>query len=303
MGNGKPGVMIYFETAKAIKSLDNETVGQLFKAIMEYAEDGVIPEFEGVLAAVWPFISHNIDKDSERYERIREIRAAAGRKGGKARASNDKQNQANEANASFDKQIKDRSFIFNIDKLDTDETAQQVQAASALARQNREVTIPEVDSYVYAAMAAGAGTKATPKALNETNIYSEILNGSKVMDDAEIPETSRVLIVTPTTYQIMKKSPEIVLDTDIGAEMRQKGVIGHLDGAAVVKVPANRLPSGCGFMLCHPSATVAPVKLEDYNIHDNTIYSSGAVVTGRVCYDAFVLDNKKMGIYYQAVTA
>ena len=109
MGNGKPGVMIYFETAKAIKSLDNETVGQLFKAIMEYAEDGVIPEFEGVLAAVWPFISHNIDKDSERYERIREIRAAAGRKGGKARASNDKQNQANEANASFDKQIKPTS--------------------------------------------------------------------------------------------------------------------------------------------------------------------------------------------------
>lgn len=198
---------------------------------------------------------------------------------------------------------KDRSFIFNIDKLDTDETAQQVQAASALARQNREVTIPEVDSYVYAVMAAGAGTKATPKALDETNIYSEILNGSKVMDDAEIPETSRVLIVTPTTYQIMKKSPEIVLDTDIGAEMRLKGVIGHLDGAAVVKVPANRLPSGCGFMLCHPSATVAPVKLEDYNIHNNTIYSSGAVVTGRVCYDAFVLDNKMMGIYYQAVTA
>ena len=34
---------------------------------------------------------------------------------------------------------RDRSFTFAIDKLDTDETAQQLAAASALARQNREV--------------------------------------------------------------------------------------------------------------------------------------------------------------------
>lgn len=197
---------------------------------------------------------------------------------------------------------KDRSFIFNIDKLDQDETAQQVQAASALARQNREVIIPEIDSYVYGVMATNAGTKATAKVLAAESIYSDILGASAVLDDAEIPETGRVLIVTPAVYQIMKKSSEIVLDTDIGAEMRAKGVIGNLDGAAVVKVPANRLPAKFGFMLCHPSATVAPVKLEDYNMHEDSIYSSGAVVTGRVCYDAFVLDNKKMGIYYQAVT-
>lgn len=197
---------------------------------------------------------------------------------------------------------KDRSFIFNVDKLDTDETVQQVQAASALARQTREVIIPEVDSYVYGVMASLAGTKATAKALTAADIYSDILNASKALDDAEIPETKRVLLVTPSTYQLMKKSTDIVLETDIGAEMRVKGVIATLDGAAVIKVPANRLPEKFGFMLCHPSATVAPVKLEDYNIHEDTIYSSGAVVTGRICYDAFVLDNKKNGIYYQATT-
>lgn len=42
---------------------------------------------------------------------------------------------------------KDRSFTFALDKLDTDETAQQLQAASALERQLREVCIPEIDSY------------------------------------------------------------------------------------------------------------------------------------------------------------
>ena len=133
-------------------------------------------------------------------------------------------------------------------------------------------------------------------------IYNDILDASKALDDAEIPETGRVLLVSPATYQLMKKCSDIVLETEIGADMRVKGVIANLDGAAVIKIPASRLPSKFGFMLCHPSATVAPVKLEDYNIHEDSIYSSGAVVTGRVVYDAFVLDNKKKGIYYQATT-
>lgn len=197
---------------------------------------------------------------------------------------------------------KDRSFIFNIDKLDEDETAQQVQAASALARELREVVIPEVDTYTYDKMCSLAGTKPAAKALTSENIYDEILTASQTLDDAEVPETDRVLVVTPATYQLMKKSKDIILETDIGEDMRLRGVIGNLDGMSVQKVPANRLPAKFGFMVAHPSATVGPVKLEDYKIHTDTIYSSGAVVTGRICYDAFVLDNKKTGIYYQATT-
>ena len=197
---------------------------------------------------------------------------------------------------------KDRSFIFNIDKLDEDETAQQVQAASALARELREVVIPEVDTYTYDKMCSLAGTKPAAKALTSENIYDEILTASQTLDDAEVPETDRVLVVTPATYQLMKKSKDIILETDIGEDMRLRGVIGNLDGMSVQKVPANRLPEKFGFMVAHPSATVGPVKLEDYKIHTDTIYSSGAVVTGRICYDAFVLDNKKTGIYYQATT-
>ena len=197
---------------------------------------------------------------------------------------------------------KDRSFTFAIDRLDADETAQQLAAASALARQQREVVIPEVDTYVYGVMAAGAGTKAAAVALAADNIYEKILEASQALDDAEIPETERVLLVSPATYILMKKSPDIVMDTDIGQDMRLKGVIANIDGANVIKVPSVRLPSKFGFMLAHPSATVAPVKLEDYTVHENPPGISGSLVEGRVCYDAFVLDNKKMGIYYQATT-
>ena len=195
---------------------------------------------------------------------------------------------------------KDRSFTFAIDKLDTDETQQQLQAASSLERQNREVVIPEVDSYVYGIMCTKAGTKPAAKTLTADNIYSEIIAGSGVLDDAEVPETQRVLLVNPATYQLMKKSTEIAMDTDIGNDLRLKGVIGMLDGMNVVKVPASRLPEGFGFMIAHPCATVAPKKLEDFRVHQDPPGISGALVEGRICYDAFVLDNKALAIYYQA---
>lgn len=196
---------------------------------------------------------------------------------------------------------KDRSFTFAIDKLDKDETAQQLSAASALARQQREVVIPEVDSYVYSVMAAGAGTAPDAVALTSENIYVEILKANKALDDAEVPETGRQLIVTPDTHTLMKQCKDITMETNIGNDLRLKGVISNLDGANVIKVPAVRLPEKFGFMLCHPVACVAPVKLEDYKIHEDPPGISGSLVEGRVCYDAFILENKKKAIYYQAV--
>lgn len=198
---------------------------------------------------------------------------------------------------------KDRSFTFAIDKLDTDETAQQLEAASALARQQREVVIPEVDSYVYGVMAEGAGTKPAAVTLDETNIYNEILKATEALDNAEVPESGRVLVVSPGVYLMMKRSQDITMETEIGSDMRLKGVISNVDGAAVIRIPSARLPEGFGFMLCHPCACVAPTKLEDYKIHVDPPGISGSLVEGRIVYDAFVLDNKKKAIYYQAHTA
>ena len=198
---------------------------------------------------------------------------------------------------------KDRSFTFAIDKLDTDETAQQLAGASALARQNREVVIPEVDAYTYGVMAANAGHKPAALALTAANIFEEITKASLALDDAEVPETGRVLLVTPAVYTLMKQSPDITLDSDVGQEMRLRGVISMMDGAAVVKVPAVRLPADFGFLMAHPSATVAPTKLEDFRIHQDPPGISGALVEGRIVYGAFVLDNKANAIYYQALPA
>ena len=195
---------------------------------------------------------------------------------------------------------KDRSFTFAIDALDADETGDSLEAASALARQIREVVIPEVDTYVLGAMCALAGNKPAGKALTKENIYMEIISANKVLDDDEVPETGRVLVVTPEIYLLMKQCKDIIMETDIGNDMRIRGVIANLDGLIVMKVPASRLPEDFGFMIAHPCATVAPTKLESYKTHIDPPGISGALVEGRIVYDAFVLDNKKKAIYYQA---
>lgn len=192
---------------------------------------------------------------------------------------------------------KDRSFTFVIDKLDKDETGGVLAGASALARQQREVIIPEVDAYTYGVMAAGAGTKVNV-VLTEKNIYDEIIKATETLDDAEVPDTGRTLTVVPSVYRMMKKCPDLTLDCDLTAEQKTKGVIAMVDGMNVIKIPTSRMPENFGFMVSHPVATVAPTKLEDYKVHQDPPGISGELVEGRICYDAFVLDNKVKAIYY-----
>ena len=174
---------------------------------------------------------------------------------------------------------KDRSFTFAIDKLDKDETGNVLNGASALARQQRQVVIPEVDTYVYGVMTTGAGHKPDPVTLTEENIYTEILKAGNGLDNADVPEDGRQLVVTPDVFVLMKRCKDIIMETNIGNDLR--------------------LPKNFGFMLAHPVATVAPTKLEDYKIHEDPPGISGSLVEGRICYDAFVLENKAKAIYYQ----
>ena len=84
MAGGKPGVMIYFETGRAIKKLDYEAKGRLLEAILEYAESKTEPTFDTstqngfVLDAMWPLICDKIDRDSERYTQVTQKKIIAG---------------------------------------------------------------------------------------------------------------------------------------------------------------------------------------------------------------------------------
>lgn len=195
---------------------------------------------------------------------------------------------------------RDRAFTYVIDKLDEDETG-VLTPGFTMDRQLQEVIIPEIDTYVINEMIKGAGTKSEPEELTSDNIYDKILEATEALDDAEVPETNRYLLVTPKTNKLLKQSKDFLMSTDIAQQDRIQGVIAMVDGLTVIKVPKARVPKDFGFMMCHPVATVAPVKLLDLKIHENPPGVSGSLVEGRVVYDAFVADNKKNAIYYKPV--
>lgn len=194
---------------------------------------------------------------------------------------------------------KDRSFTFTIDKLDKDETLGALSGASALARQNREVVIPEVDKYVINKMIEKAGVKTDkPVALTKENIYEYILKANSELDNWAVPTIGRCLLVTPDTYLLIKQNKDFLMSTDIAQEQKIKGVIAMVDGLTVIKIPKLIVPKTFGFLLAHPCATVAPLQLQEYRVHQDPPGISGELVEGRICYDAFVLDNKNTAIFY-----
>lgn len=194
---------------------------------------------------------------------------------------------------------KDRSFTFVIDKMDEDETLGALNAGSALARQLREVIIPEVDKYTFGKMATNAGHTET-ETITDNNAYSSILAGTEYFDEKYVPTEGRVASVTPAFYTHLKKDSNAVLETEIGQNMRIRGVVSNMDGVVIQKVPSTLMPTGVNFILSHRVATTQAIKLAEYKVHNNVPFVSGSLVEGRIYYTAFVRNNKKDALYVSA---
>ena len=75
---GQPGVMIYFDLRPCLKRLSLEEKGKLLEAILDYAGDGLLPEFDGALGVAWDFIAQRVDADAARYQaKCEQSKAAA----------------------------------------------------------------------------------------------------------------------------------------------------------------------------------------------------------------------------------
>lgn len=190
----------------------------------------------------------------------------------------------------------DRSFTFTIDRGNFTDTQMANSAGQALDRQLREVVIPEIDTYRFKVICENAGEYGeTP--ITADNAYSEFLNAVTYLIDNKVPVTECVAFVSSSFYKCIKEDSAFIKNGDLSQEILIKGQVGMVDGISIIVVPASYLPEGVSFIVTSNSATVAPVKLSEYKIHDNPPGINGWLVEGRVYYDAFVLNNKAASIY------
>ncbi len=194
---------------------------------------------------------------------------------------------------------KDRAFTFTIDRGNYTEQLMVKEAGKALARQIKEVVVPEIDAYrlnAWAAAAAGNGKIATA-AVDATNAYEKFLDAQEALDEEKVPQTGRICYVTPKFYNLLKQDDTFIKAGDLSQKMLINGQVGEVDGVRIIKVPSSYLPSNTAFLLIWPRCSVSPKKLEDYKTHNNPPGINGYLIEGRIIYDCFVLNAKKDAIF------
>ena len=172
---------------------------------------------------------------------------------------------------------RDRAFTFIIDKGDKIQSEMVSDAGKSLARQIREVCVPEYDAYVFSKLAAAATAKgnfATTE-ITASNAYAMFLQGEEFLGNHNVPDKGRVAFCSYRFANFLKQDPSFMKYSNMSQEMVIKGVLGECDGIKIVKVPSSRLPAGCAFIITHPSACTAPKQLTEYKTHDNPPGISG----------------------------
>ena len=211
----------------------------------------------------------------------------------------------------------DRGRTFQIDAMDDAETMGLAFGSLAGEFVRTKVT-PEIDAVRFAKYAAESGTTNGGK-LTKENAVEAITTAEITMEDKEISLENCVLFLTPTVAGHIKNDTEHFQRTLVPSENPNRN-FGTFDGMPVVKVPSSRFrcdvmtlsgkdaeASGgysaggdpINFMIIDRSAVIQLVKHGKIRVFDpDTNQSADAYkVDYRIYHDAWVLDNKKDGIY------
>ena len=189
---------------------------------------------------------------------------------------------------------KDRYFRAKLDKMDEEES--KIKGGEVLARQLREVTIPEIEAYRLQVMCKAIVTNT--QAIEQTKtVYEHFLEANEKLDEANVPQVTRVAFANPAFINALKLDPNFVKAGDLSQEMLLKGQVGQVDGVPIIKTNTAWLKDDTSTnfdcIIVDKNATVAPIKLAEYTANPNHPDFSGTVFQGRFYYDAFVLDTKK----------
>ena len=205
----------------------------------------------------------------------------------------------------------DRGRSFHIDAMDDAETMGLAFGSLASEFIRTKVT-PEIDAVRFAKYAANAGETVAAALTNKTTV-SAIATAEVAMEEKEVSLENCVLFITPTCYGYVKDDTDHFQRTLVPSENPNRN-FGSFDGMPIVKVPQTRFytavtlsdgyakaedANDINFMIVDRAAVIQLIKHGKIRVFDpDTNQSADAYkVDYRVYHDAWVLNNKKAGIY------
>ena len=213
----------------------------------------------------------------------------------------------------------DRGRTFQIDAMDDMET--MGLAFGSLAGEFVRVKVtPEIDAIRFAKYATNAGTTVSATLTNKTTV-SAIATAEVDLEEKEVSLANCVLFMTPTVYGYVKDDTDHFQRTLVPSENPNRN-FGSFDEMPIAKVPQSRFYTAVttlsgkddqaaggftkaegakdiNFMIIDRAAVIQLIKHGKIRVFDpDTNQSADAYkVDYRIYHDAWVLDNKKNGIY------
>lgn len=191
----------------------------------------------------------------------------------------------------------DKSFKIAIDEGNYEQGALAKKAGEVMRAEMEEQVIPMIDANRL--LKAGIGAAAASQYYSPTanDAYGDTLKMSAALDEAKAPIAGRVLWVTPTFYNSIKKQITTnVLASGYNDKLIGRGFVGELDGVPVVKVPTSYFPSNTSAIMVHRDALLGVDQIKTTRIISDSELVDGKVLVGRFIFDSFILNGKKKAV-------
>lgn len=194
----------------------------------------------------------------------------------------------------------DKSFSFSIDRGNYEDSMMVTEAAKAIKRQVREVSVPATDVYNLGICSAYAITNTqgviAGAAVAANTAYSLILAQQAALTELKYSKQGRTLWITPTVINLLKRDPEFKVDCDTSYADNKKGIVGMVDGLTIKEVPASYFVTNFQFMITCEGVAVAVNKFDMVRTIDNDKDVDGWICQGRRYHDNFILTQRGTGI-------
>ncbi|WP_421100953.1 capsid protein [Sporosarcina psychrophila] len=212
----------------------------------------------------------------------------------------------------------DREFRTLVDPMDIDETNLALSIANITRVFNDEEKLPEMDKYAASKLFSEFGTYGgvvDDTALMLSNVLDAFDTFMMEMDDAEVPQSGRILYVTPAVNKLLKQADKIQRSIDVaGNSGNVNRNIYSLDDVAITMVPSSRMKTAYNFtdgavvdaaakqinmILVHPLSVITPHKYDFVSLDEPSATTGGKYLYyERAYWDLFVVEKKVPGIMF-----
>ena len=201
---------------------------------------------------------------------------------------------------------------------DVNQSNQVLSIQNATKVMNETQKFPEMDAYcvskIYADLVA-LSVEADTTALTTANILSIFDKYMQEMDEARIPQTGRILYVTPTVKTLLKQAKEVVRNVNVedGSTILNRNIT-RLDEVEIVSVPSDLMQTAYDFsngwtkgatakqinmLLIHPLCVYTPVNYSFASLEAPSAHSKGKYLYYEESFeDTFILNERKDGIKF-----